>query len=201
MFDRPELQPEFAGNFEPVDNAVTSIDAALVFCKQDMFWRRKHSIISRGMLFHTNPRRAGTVTLEAAFDPSFDWFLLFKGLLGVTRAHYGYLHLVTDEAWDRSHLAPQDLSDFHLGALAKTLEGGFKELGWANYFGSRWKQEINAIKLANAASLMELVDGGYIFAITDNIADVKADYHSFDVRRRAAKEAFVSGFFCAPARP
>src|SRR4051812_40560301 len=80
LFEQPDLAPEFVGNYEPIDNPIASSDAALAFCKQDVFWLRKHLITSRGLLFHTYPRRAGTVTMGAGFDAQFDWLSLFRGL-------------------------------------------------------------------------------------------------------------------------
>lgn len=196
LFERQELTPEFVGNDEPVNNAVGTLDAALPYCSEWPFlWVRRHRVVSQGSLFHKHANAAGSVTLDAVFDPSYDWLPFFRGLIDVTEAYYGYVHLLTDEEWRLTQLEPEAISDFRLGAIAKTLEQGILELGWANYFGARWREQINAVRLANTCSRMEHLEGGYLFAITEGVMDVSTNYEDFDERRRAAKSAFTDSLF------
>jgi hypothetical protein len=199
LFRRPEIAPEFAGNWEPVNNAVSTPEAALRYCDQDVIWLRKHAIVSQGSLFHTYPHRTGAIHVQASFDPSFDWLSLFRDLVLTSGAYYGYLHLRTDREWERTSLSPEDRQTFlFLGPFSHNLAHGILDLGWANYLDQRWKRQINPIKLANTCSRMEHVQGGYLFAITDTLADVGGDYESFDARRGTVKEAFGDSFFRLP---
>lgn len=196
LFEQRELAPEIVGNYEPLRQVVATWKEALSYCEASPFlWVRKHRNISQGSLFHTGAHGAGTVSLTAAFEESRDWLSFFRQLISVTKAHYGYVHLLTDDEWSETRLEPSEISDFRLGAIAKTLEDGFVDLGWANYFGPRWKAKVNPIKLASNAVEMQHVDEGYLFSITPTISEVKTNYDLFDRRRELIKGAFSSGFF------
>ena len=118
----------------------------------------------------------------------------------MAKAYYGYLHLVTDEEWEKTRLSQEDSSTFRSGAFAKKLENGLMELGWANYFGSRWKSDIHPIKLAEKCSSVERAEDGLLFTVTTDISDVKINYDEFERRRKKIRAAFPEGFFRPSAR-
>ena len=195
FFERAMIAPEFIGHYEPINNVVNDVHGALEYCGKDFFWLRKHSIASQGALFRTTEHAAGSITLDASFDATYDWLSLFRDIVNVGNAYYGYLHLVTDEEWEKTRLCQEDASTFRSGAFAKKLEHGIMDLGWANYFGARWKPSINPVKLSNNCARLEHVEDGLLFTVTDDISDVKTNYDIFERKRQAAKAAFNEGFF------
>lgn len=201
LYNSQHLAPEFANNYEPVNNPVSSSAATLAFCQDNpFFWLRKHKIVSHGSLFHTYRGKAGALIVNASFDASFDWLTFFRDLVIVTSAHYGYLHLQTKTEWEETSLSLEDRQIFlFLGVSSRDVDhGGVLDLGWANYFGERWKRQINPIKLAGHCSRMEHVQSGYLFATTDDINDVHQNFSVFTATRQAVKGAFTRDFFRAP---
>lgn len=200
FFERARIAPEFFGHYEPINNAVKDVRDALAYCDKDFFWLRKHSIVSRGTIFHTTKSAAGSITLDASFDANYDWLSLFRDLVNVTNAYYGYLHLVTDEEWEKARLSQEDASIFRSGAFARKLEQGIMDLGWANYFGPRWISKIDPVMLSNNSSRLERVEEGLLFTITSDISDVSSIYDDFELKRQKAKAAFSASFFCHAAK-
>jgi len=196
LFSTKSVCPEFVNNFEPINVPVKSVEDALAYWPEyPFYWRRKHKIVSQGDVFHTGVYGSGAILLRAKYDRSFDWLGLFRQLVLETKAHYAYLHLITDVERDRTLLNADDAYDFFLGAFTKTVEHGFKELAWANYFGSRWDAEIDYAKLTKTWARVESISDGRLVAVTENLGDVETDYSRFEAVRQRAKESFRTGFF------
>ena len=196
MFHIKELSPEFVGNSEPIENPVDSINDAIIYWSENPFmWRRRHRIISSGYVHHTGVYGAGSVILDATYNASFEWCDLFHNLVSLTNPSYAYLHLVTEHERASTELGVAEMQQFSLGALAKTVNQGFIELGWANYFGEKWRDSIDMQRLTESSSKIIVSDRGILFKITENLEDINSDYAAFAARRRVVKSAFSPGVF------
>jgi hypothetical protein len=196
LYGKAELAPEHVGNYEPVANRAESVDDALLHWRNSLFmWARRHSITSQGTVFHRSLHGQASIIFEATYRPTFDWWTLFVELAGLTKAQYGYLHLVTDQERARSDLGPQRMQSFSLGAFSKTVSQGLLQLGWADHFGTNWFPLINMDRISLDAAKIDRSSGSLTFSVTPRLDDVVSNYDDFDNRRNTLKQAFSAGVF------
>jgi len=196
LFSNSFLKPEFASNFEPINNPVGSEDEALPYwIANPFFCRRKKKIASTCSVYHTGTYGSGALILDAEYVQSFDWMALFQQLVVTSKAHYGYLHLITDQELNSSTLSTENAHAFFLGAFSKNIGRGFADLAWANFFGARWMKKADLSYLAGNCARCEPVLDGHLICLTPSINDLKQAYPRFDEAKRAIKRGFCDGFF------
>lgn len=196
LFSNRLLCPEFASNSEPINGPIASeSDAMSTWPGSPFLCRRKHSIISQLSVHHTGNFGSGAIIFDAIYIDKIDWKDFFEGLVLISKAHYGYLHVITDYERDNSELHPEDSYSFFLGAFSTTIKAGIAEMAWANFFGRRWSEEVHSDYLSQHNAQVESVLGGHLISVTNNISDVISDYQMFNDARQKLKDSFRPGFF------
>jgi len=197
LFEMKKLSPEFVGNSEPIARPTRDAQQALpAWAGNPFLWKRKHAIISRGSVHHTGAFGSGAINIGASADYSEDWLSIFQKIVELTKAHYGYAHLFTDDERSHTRLDQTSFQQFWLGAFSKTTEQGFFDLGWANYFGQRWDKFVDKALLKNfGLPCARDVSDGFLFSITNNISDVETSYLAFSARREEIKSVLAYELF------
>ncbi|WP_443751356.1 hypothetical protein [Asticcacaulis solisilvae] len=196
FFSNRLLSPEFASNFEPINKPIAKeSDAISYWSGNPFFCRKKHRIVSQLSVHHTGKFGSGAIIFDAMYVDKFNWMNLFKELILISKAHYGYLHLITDYERDNSELQQEDAYSFFLGAFPTSIKGGMAELAWANYFGTRWSEFIDSDFLTKNSAEMDSVLGGNLLSVTNSIDDLISNYQIFNETRRILKGSFRGGFF------
>lgn len=184
-------------------------------------WSRTGSLAGRGRVdFRPEIDRSlcDTLSIEFNYDPKIDWYVLFERIVDVCKPAYGMLHLFTELELSRSE--GKDRFERFDGPLVgegsftswKTSEGHWRspdkwqlaerryyrflpQLSWANYFGSEFDGEVDAMRRKTGAGGIQGNEDGRFLRITDAISDVIDRQEFFDTKREKLKSCFADGFF------
>ncbi len=209
------LKPELVSNWEEFKEKFNGVDA----CKStwapiaqlraggsmsefhwDFFWKRKHSVKSKGWVVHTSrqgPKQEmawGQIVLTAQPHRKIDWFTLFHRAIVLTAPEFGMLHLFTDPELERTPFGSPE-SDFKAGPVQNALADGIPNLAWATFFGGEFVSEVDANCIREAGFPIEPIDKGHLVRVTETIHDVVDDYVMFSERRANLKALFRDGLF------
>jgi hypothetical protein len=184
-------------------------------------WSRTGSLAGRGRVDfrpEIDHSECNTLSIEFNYDPKIDWYGLFKRIVDVCKPAYGMLHLFTELELSRSegkdHLERFDGPLVGEGSFTswKTSEGHWRgpdkwqlaerrhyrflpQLSWANYFGSEFDGEVDAMRRKTGADGIQGNEEGRFLHITDAISDVIDRQEFFDAKREKLKSCFADGFF------
>lgn len=190
----PLLAPQYANFYEPINKPINTVEEALDYWEGDPFLcRRKNSIAGWG---DVGSDRIGINCIIFGYNWSLqiNWFKLFQELVTVTEAYFGYVHVFTDREIEPAAVGSA-IDCFIGGTPGVHLKKGIPNLGWAHYFGEEYVKEIDVPLLQKHGFEVQKLGEGYLFHITDNLADVINDYDYFNERRKLLKSLFRPDLF------
>ena len=194
------LKPEYCNYYEPVNIPIPTYENALEKWYEDGFYfRRKHSTQSNGA-FTIDGYNASVIGLESRWNKQINWFQLFKQLISITKAYFGYVHVITDRESEPS-AAGSAICCFLYGTSSGPLKkNGIPNLGWGNYFGEEYVKELDLPLLQQHGLSIEPLGEGYVFNLTPQLQDVIDTYDDFHQRRQHIKSLFRFDLFQNYAR-
>ncbi|MBY0273449.1 MAG: hypothetical protein K2X02_08630 [Alphaproteobacteria bacterium] len=190
----PLLAPQYANFYEPINKPINNVDEALQYWEGDPFLcRRKNSIVGWGNI---GSDRIGVncIEFEYNWNTKIDWFKLFKELVAITEAYFGYVHVFTEKEIEPAG-AGSAISCFLNGTPGVHLKKGIPNLGWGHYFGEEYVKEVDVPLLQKHGFDVQKLGEGYVFHITENLSDVIKKYDEFDERRKLLKSLFRPDLF------
>jgi hypothetical protein len=195
----PMLAPQTANFYEPINQPVPDVEAALEYWENEEFlFRRRNSITGWGNIgpdrIHVN-----CIFLEYNWSTKIDWFDFFKELVEVTESYFGYVHVFTDREIEPAG-AGSAIDCFLGGTPGVHLKKGIPQLGWGHYFGEEYVKELNVPLIKKLGFSIEPLGEGYVFHLTDQLSDVITDYDYFNDRRQLLKSLFRPELFQNYAR-
>ena len=134
----------------------TIVDA-LEYWHYGGFYRRRNTVAGWWSIY-TNKYEALNPKFEYNWNKNIDWFGLFKQLIVLSKAYYGYVHVFTDREND-GHATGSAICCFLRGTPSWALEkNGIPNLAWANYFGEEYVQELDKSLLQQHPNLPIAID-------------------------------------------
>lgn len=190
----PLLAPQYANYYEPINNPVNSADEALEYWGYDPFLCRRKSSVSGWWYVSEDISKIGYLKIKYDWNPKVDWFTLFKELVSITEAFFGYVHVFTEREIEPAG-AGSAIDCFIRGTPAIHLKKGIPNLGWGHYFGEEYVKEIDISLLKRRGFEVQKFGEGYVFHITENLSDVIDNYDYFDEKRKLLKSLFRPDLF------
>jgi len=190
----PLLAPQYANYYEPIDNPVNSADEALEYWGHDPFLCRRKKSVSGWWHVSEDVSKISRMKFEYDWSVKVDWFKLFRELVTISEAYFGYVHVFTEREIEPAAIG-SSISGFLMGIAGFHLKKGIPNLGWAHYFGEEYVKEIDVSLLKKHGFDVQKLGEGYVFHITENLSDVIDSYVSFDERRKLLKSLFRPDLF------
>ena len=135
---------------------------------------------------------SGSVMIKSEFDDTLDWLKLFREISTLIEAECGVMYLI----------APPEESARTPGysVYCKPMGPGIRKkqlpnIGWATYFGSMFKQELDVDLVRSRGYHVEELAGGYLILMSDSIGDILSDFPTFSRRRAELKKCFRPDLF------
>lgn len=168
------------------------------------FWKRKSTLVSRGMVNHGitdlwNHRYPSTLWFECRWAKGVDFDHLFESWVGLSRSDIGMLHVFTDSERRKSPTA--DESSFETGSFGGPAKPGLPNIGWAMAYGESYATEVDAARIKSAGFPVDEGDGVTIVRVTDKLSDVVDDFDHFSRRRAELKALFRPDLFWIKEEP
>jgi len=168
------------------------------------FWKRKSTLVSRGMVNHGitdlwNHRYPSTLWYECRWAKDVNFSHLFESWVGLSRSDIGMLHVFTDSERRKSPTA--DDSSFETGSFGGPAKPGLPNIGWAMAYGESYATEVDAARIKSAGFPVDEVDGVTIVRVTDKLNDVVDDFDYFSRRRAELKAMFRPDLFWIKEEP
>lgn len=190
----PDLVPQFANFYEPINKPILTVEKALDYWENGEFLcRRKMSIQGRWNI-GSDRNKIGCYHFEYNWSSKVEWFNLFQKLCALSKSYFGYIHVITDNESEPAEIGSTVFA-FIRGTASISLKKGIPQLGWGNYFGEEYVKEIDVDLLKKHGFEIEPLGDGYVFNITPQLSDVITDYEMFDKRRTLLKSLFRPGLF------
>lgn len=190
----PNLAPQFANYYEPVNKPTSTVEEGLEYWECDPgLYRRRISVI--GSWYISSDRDSiPFLTFEYNWNEKVDWFQLFQQLVTITKSYYGYVHVFTDNEIEPAYIGSPVYS-FLRGTASIYLKKGIPNLGWGNYFGEEYIKELDLPLIRKHGFHIEPLGEGYVLNVTEHLSDVITNYESFKERRSLLKSLFQPGIF------
>lgn len=163
----------------------------------DIFqWRRTRKVQSTAMVRHTITNKFGDIVpgslyFDARWSEEIDWIGLFKSISDNWSAQLGLLHIYTDA----EEPFMERLLNFRHGGFGAALHPSIQQFGWAMALGDEFANKVDPDRIAAAGYPVYRISSGYVFTITNNIADVVEDLAGFMKRRSLLRAMFPRDFF------
>jgi hypothetical protein len=197
--DYPNLAPQTANFYEPINQPVPNVEAALEYWGESQrLYRRKNSVAGLWVI-DTGRDDIGGCMLRYNWDNKAKWFQLFKQLVTLSKAYFGYVHIITENEREPAGLGSA-IDLFLNGVTGAYLKKGIPQLGWGHYFGEEYVKELNVSLIKKLGFSIEPLGEGYVFHLTDQLSDVITDYDYFNDRRQLLKSLFRPELFQNYAR-
>lgn len=190
----PNLAPQAANFYEPINKSISNIESALEYWEGDPgLYKRKKSVEG---VWNVGRDIAGINCLDFRYswNKNIDWFQLFQQLTLLSKAYFGYVHVFTENEMEPAGLGSA-VSLFLNGVTGAYLKKGIPQLGWGHYFGEEYVKEIDNSLLKKNGFQVKPLGEGYVFNLTENLSDVIDDYEHFNERRILLKSLFRPGLF------
>lgn len=196
-----DFSPQFIGYSEPIRKPIFTDfeDNVDYFRRDNVIWKRKKPDC-QGEIYHYLPnRKAASIVLSIKYSKVPFVENLFRDLIDVCDAKYGYIHLCTEREQLADGEDAQILGEFFsMAADIPIKQKGFNSLGWRNYFSKQYAARIDLDGLAKAGFSIEIVDEGFYIQVSEKITDVIDDLECFLAKRKIAKSYFDESFFRKP---
>lgn len=208
------MRPQFYSHVDPINLPFTSIedcetswaapysytvDGTLYEAVENFMWRRNRKVRHTGFVKHSLTNIYGEVVpallrIDSRWSADIDWLDLFRWTSNHFQAHIGLLHVYTKA--EAAQIA--DFDDFQIGGFGWALKPKVEQFGWAMVMGDRFAEFVNPDAISDAGFPIYRTRNGFVFSVTDNIADVVNDFAKFDDRRNALRALFPESFFNTP---
>ena len=189
----PMLTPQYADYVEPINEPIPTVEEALKYWEGEGFYTRRSSL--KGFSHPgTDIEKISHYKFKYTWHKKVEWFQLFKELINLSHAYFGYVHLTTERESEAAEIGSA-VDCFLGGTRGMYLKKGIPQLGWGTYFGEEYIKELDVPLLEKHGVSVEPWGQGYIFTVTDSIADVINDYDAFHVRRKEVKKLFRPDLF------
>lgn len=167
-------------------------------------WKRKSSVISRGMINHglintKNQRTASSLWFECQWEEGIYFETLFEKWVDLAVPNIGMLHLFTDA--EQSSLQSSAGNSFSVGSFGGAAKPGIPNIGWAMAYGEGYSTEVDVARVGEAGFLVKKIGGVTIVQVTENLSDVIDDFAYFSKRRAELKNLFRPDLFWLQSEP
>lgn len=190
----PNLAPQAANFYEPINKPISIIEAALEYWEGDPGLYRRKNTVSGWWYIGTDGDGIAYMSFEYNWNKNIDWFQLFQQLSFLSKAYFGYVHVFTENEIKPAG-AGSAVDCFLRGTPSMYLKKGIPQLGWGHYFGEEYVKELNIPLMKEHGFKIEPLGEGYVFNLTDNLSDVIDNYEHFNERRMLLKSLFRPGLF------
>jgi hypothetical protein len=183
-------------------------------------WRRTGRLSGLGEVkFRPERDTNGTSSISIVhnYSTGVDWQRLFDELVAISAPSYAMLHLFTEAESarhahrERFNFDGPVVGEDHFTSWLSSL-GHWRrpdrwelkerrqyryltELSWANFLGSEFEGQFDPVAIEKVAAKAHFVGKGFVFQITDSLADVERRPSEFDKSRELLRNAFLPGFF------
>jgi hypothetical protein len=196
--DFPDLAPEYANFYEPINKPVPTVEDALKYWADGFIF----NLMSRR---RTSPKTIFNVGcdkddiysiyLKCTWKKTIDWVKLFKLFQKCIDGYFGYVHLYSPEEIKQKANCREIYGDFLYTPGFKIRDKGIPDLAWGTFFGERYLDRLPLKELKKEGFTLKKQGQGYFLTLTDDISTLLKDYDGFEERRLIAKSLFPTGVF------
>jgi hypothetical protein len=160
-------------------------------------WQRNTAPRYRGRVDFADRMNNGrwmhaTILISSVFDGKVDWLALFRAICELTDAIGGVMYLITPP---EESLKTPGISYYCLPIGGTIKDKQLPNIGWATFFGSLFKGEVDADLLRSHGFHVEELAAGYLVLMSETITDVRDNFMTFSKRRAELKKYFRPNLF------